>query len=310
MTFPRAQDLVTNKNPVVTDEVLLLGSELPPAPAGEGVAIDDVLNLQLQTMTFREALDTVTSVPHLLVGEYREVGNTQSANVTTDFSLANQHLYIDVQTVTTGGVITVTGASIDESTGVVTDDDTEDITITSENGVLYQTDKKWWEVTTIDVETGDIDTIDFDYGVVGYLDMGNKNFKIHGFRADFEADGATPDIMLRIRKIQDEGSKVFTVVTMEEIGFDATVGNGVIDDNKRTAGDSRAFTMGATLLADGQMLCLKNLDYNTFYTADENILESATKAEGIIVDFIGSPSGNINAIATATITLYYSFDIN
>jgi hypothetical protein len=306
----RASELTTNKNPVTTDELYLLGDQSPPNPAGEGVSIDDVLNLGLQTITFRDALDTVTAVPHLLTGEYREVGNTQSANVTTDFSLANQHLYIDVQTVTTGGVITVTGASVDESTGVVTDDDTEVITITNDNGVLYQTDKKWWEVTTIDVETGDIDTIDFDYGVVGYLDFGNKNFKIHGFRAEFEADGATPDILLRIRKIQDEGSKVFTVVTMEEIGFDATVGNGVIDDNKRTAGDSRAFTFGATALADGQMLCLKNLDYNTFYTSDENIMESATKAEGIIVDFIGSPSGNINAVAHATVTLYYSHDIN
>ena len=300
--FTRLDKLTREGIPLLTDFLLSIGD------TGERIQIGDILRINPEVIIFRDALDTVTAVPHILTGEYREVDNTIITDVTTDFALANQHLYIDVQTVTTGGPIVITGASVDEASGVVTDADTETITITDDNARLYQTDKKWLEITNIDVETGAIVSVDFDYGVMGYMDLGNRNFSVLGFRAEFEADGATPDIQLRIRKIQDEGAGRFTIVTMEAIGFDATVGNGVIDDNKRTTTDDRSFTLGATLAADGQMVVLKTTDYKTFFTADENIIEGASKAEGIIVDYLGSPSGNINAIAHCTLTLFIEFD--
>ena len=300
--FTRLDKLTREGTPLKTDFLVATSNE------GERMEIRDVLNVNPQVMVFRDSLDTVTTVPHLLTGEYREIDNTIITDVATDFALMNQHLYIDVQTITTGGDIVITGASVAESTGVVTDADTETITVTDDNARLYQSDKKWIEITNIDVETGDIVSIDFDYGVMGYLDMGNRDFSILGFRAEFEADGATPDIQLRIRKIQDEGAGRFTVVTMEAIGFDATVGNGVIDDNKRTSTDDRSFTLGATALADGFMAVLKTTDYKTFYSADENVIEGSSKAEGIIIDYLGSPSGNINAIAHCTLTIFYEWN--
>lgn len=274
---------------------------------GEKVPIKEVLNLQTQVLVFRDALDTVTSAPHVLTGEYREIDNTIITDVTTDFALANQHLYIDVQTITTGGDMVITGASVDENTSVVTDDDTETIVIGDDNAVLYQTAKKWLEVTNIDVETGDIDTIDFDYGVMGYLDLGNRNFELLGFRAEFESDNTGADIQLRIRKVQDEGDGVFTLVLVESIGIDSTGGNGVIDDNKRTSGDDRSFTFGATAWLSGAMAVLKAGDYRTYFSSDENIIEGADKAEGIIIDYLGSPSGNINNVAHCTLTLFYEW---
>ena len=300
--FTRLDKLTREAAPLLTDFLLSIGDR------GEKVQVGDVLRINPQVMVFRDALDTVTAVPHLLTGEYREIANTLSADYTTDFALANQHLYIDVITVTTGGDIVITGASVSEGSGVVVDDDTETITITSDNAKLYQSNKKWQEITNIDIETGAIDTIDYDIGVVGYLDMGNRDFTILGFRAEFEADGATPDIQLRIRKVQDDGNGLCSIVLMESIGIDATVGNGVIDDNKRTSTDDRSFTFGATALADGFMAVLKTTDYKTFYTGDENVIEGASKAEGIIIDYLGSPSGNINAIANCTLTIFYEWD--
>ncbi len=202
----------------------------------------------------------------------------------------------------------ITGASVDESTGVVTDADTETITITDTNATVYQTNKRWLEITNIDMSTGAIATIDYDIGVVGYMDLGNRNFTVTGFRAEIEANDVTPDIQIRIRKVQDDGLGVMQLVTIESIGIDATVGNGVIDDNLRTSTDDRSFTFGATALASGQMAVLKNTDDKTYFTADENIIEGASKAEGIIIDYLGSPSGNINAVDHVTLTLFIEFD--
>ncbi len=300
--FTRLDKLTREAAPLLADFLLSIGD------SGERVQVGDILRINPEVITFRDALDTITTAPHYLTGEYREIANTLSADYATDFALANQNLYIDVITVTTGGDFVITGASVDESTGVVTDADTETITITDTNATVYQTNKRWLEITNIDMSTGTIATIDYDIGVVGYLDLGNRNFTVTGFRAEIEANGATPDIQIRIRKVQDDGLGVMQLVTIESIGLDATAGNGVIDDNLRTSTDDRSFTFGATALASGQMAVLKNTDYKTYFTADENIIEGASKAEGIIIDYLGSPSGNINAVDHVTLTLFIEFD--
>lgn len=301
--FNRLDKLTREAAPALTNFLLSIGDK------GERMQIGDILRINPEIISWSIRLTSITDASYPVAGEMREVDNTVSASVATDFALANHHLYVYVDSITTGGDMVITGASVDENTGVVTDDDTETIAIlTTPVDIYYQTTKKWLEVTNIDILAGTIDTIDFDYGAVGYLDLGNRNFSLTGMRVDFLASGATADIGIRIRKIQQGAAGQFTIVPVENIGIDATAGNGEIQDGIRTAGDDRSFTFGVTAMADGDHAGMKAGDYNTFFTNDENIIEGATKNEGFMIDFIGIPSGGILNIDHATVVLYIEFN--
>ena len=249
----------------------------------------------------------VTDTQFTVTGELREVANTQAGDYATDFGVGNQHVYIYVDDITAGGDIVITGTSLSESTAVPVPADTETIVVDTSVDLYYQSDKKWLEVTNIDVSatTG----IDYDIGIVGYIDLGNRNWRLEGFRAEFRVSSDTGDIRFRIRKVQDDGSKKMSLVPIEDIGFDSTVNNGQVYDHVRTGGDERSYTAGSTLAPNDAMFGFKQGDFSTFFSGDENILESADKAEGVIIDFLGEPSGGISAIDHGTITLYYKLGL-
>jgi len=242
----------------------------------------------------------------LFVGELRTVTTGETTDYATDFAVYSQHICLNVTALTGSGSVVVTGTSLPEADGIPVTSDTETITVNATG--RYQTDKKWWEVTNIDAIVSGITAITYDIEVCGYLDWGNESTSVIGFRLDGVMDGASPDLSLRIRKIQDDGSKKMTIVPMEDIGFDLGGGAAGIVDNLRTAGDDRSYT-SATLIGGGGTdinINLKALDYNTYFSSDENIIEGA-KAEGIIIDLRGQPtSGGITTMDRITLILYYS----
>jgi hypothetical protein len=212
-------------------------------------------------------------------------------------------LFILINSITTGGNITITGTSVSEVTAVPVAGDTEVITVDTTSNQYYQSDKKWLEVTNIDVSA--LTSPNYDVGVVGYIDIGNRDFTLLGSRAEFKTSGTTADIRFRVRKVQDDGAKKMSLVAMEDIGFDSTIGNGQYYDNIRTGGQDRSYTMGVSLSASDMMIVFKQGDYSIYFTNNENYIECSGKAEGIIIDFLGEPTGGISSIDHGTITLYY-----
>ena len=248
-----------------------------------------------------------TTAAFILVGEFRVVDSTVLADYTTDFGVNNQHLCLKVNTMTgAGGTVTITGDSVDEGGAGVTAADTETITVDTAGGQRYQSDKKWLKVTNIDAIVTGITAIDYDIETCGYQDMGNEDFTILGFRLDVLCGAFACDLGMRIRKIQDDGSKKMSVVEFENIEFESQNADGDITDNFRTAGNDRSYNYGIRMANDGELVCLKMTDYSTFFSGDENVFEGSTKAEGFIIDFFGASGGGITSIDGAHLTVYYS----
>jgi hypothetical protein len=261
-----------------------------------------------QSIPFTVGLGGKTNAEFHLVGEQEEQATGQTGDYTTDFGPGNQHIAILVNSITTGGDIVITGTSVTESGGLVTTGDTETITVDTTAGQLYQTDKKWLEITNIDVTTGTIVGINYDIQHLGYLDGANTNFTIEGFRADVLTNGALSDFAVIIEKVQDDGGKKCSVVTMEDYGHDSTVSGGAYFDNLRTGADDRSYTMGSNLAASDEMICYKTLDYSSYFSSDENVIEGAAKNEGIMIRFEGRTAAgaatNISSIENCNLTLY------
>lgn len=247
-------------------------------------------------------VDGVTSTKYIWLGEQRTESSGATGDYATDFSLDNQHLYLYVNSITGTGVVTITGTSISESSGVPTTSDTETITLDASTSQYWQTDKKWLEITNIDIPAG-VTAINYDIGVVGYLDMFNIDFKITGLRVDMQSSGVNSNLSIRIIKIQDDGGKKMSVVDIEHLGMNANT--GVYTDDLRTGGDDRSYTYTSTAWASGENFVMKVGDYDTYFSSDENILEGSDKAEGIIIVLEGTGGGNINNVENLSMNIEY-----
>jgi hypothetical protein len=299
--FNRLDKLTRDENPSLSTPLVVASDK------GEKVVLQDALGTLVQAMSWHDDLSGISSSTLYLTGELREINNTQTGDFATDFGVVNQHVYIYVDDITTGGDIVITGTKVGESNGIPVAG-SETITVDTTVDQYYQTDAKWLEVTNIDVSSGAITGIDYDIGIVGYLDMGNRDFTVVGVRAEWEASNTLADVGIRIRKVQDDGNGKMSLVDIEKIGYDSTAGNGELADQKRTAGDDRSFTFTVSAWVAGGMAVIKAGDYNTFFTNDENVMESSSKAEGIIIDYIGIPSGNISNVEHGSVTIYYTLD--
>lgn len=298
-------------------------SEMTPAGALTGAELFEIVqsgntrNLDLdsiigynsvQTKVYTTPLTNVVDTVFPMVGTLREVGSGETGDVATDFPVSNQHAYIYVNSITTGGDIIITGTSLSEGTAVPSAADTETITVDSTSvNQYYQTSKKWWEITNIDVSSGDITGINFDYGVVGYPDMGNRNFKIIGYRCDAYAQGNSPDFSIIIYKVQDDGNGKMSLVTIEDIGVDSgEVGNQIVDNIRTGANDRSYDPVVANIWLDNTNLVFKQLDFDTYFTNDENIFESSSKDEGYIIRVEGEPAGGITNVDFISLELFYN----
>ena len=260
----------------------------------------------LQTKVYTSPLTGVVDSIFPMVGTIREVGAGETGDVATDFPVSNQHAYIYVNSITTGGDIVITGTILSEGTAVPSAGITETITVDTSTDQYYQTSRKWWEITNIDVTSGTIVSIDYDYGVVGYPDMANRNFKLIGYRLDAYSSSSNADFSLIIYKVQDDGSGKMSLVTIEDMGVDSGSAGNQISDNLRTGADDRSYNPTVTSIwLDNTNLVFKMLDFDTYFSSDENIFESATKNEGYIIRIEGEPVGGISGVDFISLELFY-----
>jgi hypothetical protein len=258
-----------------------------------------------QTVTFTLPLRGVVDSVINVTGEFRVVASNEVGDYATDFAVSNNHVYLLINAITGVGDITITGISLSESSSVPIVGDTEVITVDGTIGQYYQTSKKWWEVTNIDIPAG-ITVIDYDIGIVGYTDINNQNFELLAYRVDAFSQGVSPDFRFRLIKIQDDGSNKMSVVDVEDIGVDAGAAGDQIIDGIRVGGDDRSVNPAvASIWGDDTTLVFKQGDFSTYFAANENIFRSGTHDEGLIIRVEGSPSGGITNVDFCTIQLRY-----
>ena len=262
-----------------------------------------------QTLSFTESytipLRGVTDNEVTLTGELMTVAAGETGDYATDFAVSDQHVAILINTIDAGGAIVISGTSFDESTGVPTPLDTETITVDATAAQRYQTDKKWWEITNIDVSA--LTNPDYDIEVIGYNDQNNINFDISGYRCDAYAQGINADFTLLIYKVQDDGSKKMTLVTMENIGVDANGGADQIIDGLRVGGDDRSYNPAVgSIWGDNTILTFKQTDFDSYFSNDENIIEGKSKHEGYIIRITGSPAGAISNVDYISLKIRYT----
>lgn len=287
----------TNVKPSGTNYVVQVGYCVT-VDADDGVLDVDIqqaaaLPGQRVVMTFNMPLRGVTDTTLNMGGELREVAAAETGDYATDFAVTNHHIYLYVNSLTGSGVVTITGTSSSESTGVPSVADTETITVDAAS-VYYQSDKKWIEITNIDIPAG-ISAINYDIGVVGYVDLGNTDFKIIGYRCEATAQGVDADFAFIIKKIQDDGAKKMSIVTLENMAVDCGNGGEQWIDNLRTGGDDRSNTPAtAKIWVNNTVLCFKILDFDTYFSSDENHCLCSTAHEGYILRIEGQGGGITN----------------
>ncbi len=287
----------TNTKPTGTNYVVQIGYCVT-VDASDGVIDIDIQQAaaipgQRVVMAFNMPLRGVTDNTLNMGGEFREVAAAEVGDYATDFAVTNHHIYLYVNTLTGSGDVTITGTSNSESTGVPVVADTETITVDTASA-YYQSDKKWIEITNIDIPAG-ITAINYDIGIVGYVDLGNTDFKVLGYRCEATAQGVDADMSFIIMKVQDDGAKKMSIVLLEDLGVDC--GNGGVQwvDNLRTGGDDRSNTPAiARVWVNNTVLCFKMLDFDTYFSSDENHCLCSTNHEGYILRIEGQGGGITN----------------
>lgn len=231
-----------------------------------------------------------------------------TGDFTTRYGVRGNHVSILVNSITTGGVLTVTGTSIPEDTAVPMAGDTESITVTSTAGIRYQTIKKWLEVSSINVTSGTITGINYDIITLGYTDIGNQDFQLVGYRLEAEAGrtGDSTDLTFYINRVKDLGSKMYEIFPIENITLDNATNS--ITDNLRSGPDDRSFTCTppAELWKDDTHITIKQTDFTTYFGA-ESIVHASDADEGIIVYVTGNNLGYPDGTDYIRIQLRYIF---
>ena len=260
----------------------------------------------IKTMIFTLPIRGVTDATFNFIGEDRvHLAGETGLTFSTAFGLQNQHCALKINSLTGTGTVTFTGTSITEASGTVTTADTEVLAVTGTDEL--QTGKKWLEITSI--AFAGVSAIDYDIEILGYLDMGNSDWELLGYRADMRTTSDSSDFALVLTKIQDDGDDKHSHIIIEDYGHDSTGTGGKFFDHKRTGADDRDATISVNLAPDDSMICYKCLDFSTYFTSDENIFVGA-KDEGLIIHcegrgITGTLSG-ITAIDVITLTLYYT----
>ena len=267
----------------------------------EPAQLADGMKIISFTLPLTGVVDTI--VP--LAGTFRTVGAGATGDVATDWAVSNQHAFILVNSITGSGDITITGTSLNESTAVPSANNTEILPSVSATG-YYQTDLKWWEIIDIDIPAG-ITAIDYDYGVIGYPDQGNRDFRMLGYRCDAYSSSSTSDFSLIIYKVQDDGNKKMSIVTIESISVDSGPAGDQIIDNLRTGADDRSYNPSVgNIWLDNTTITFKQLDFANYFTGDEVIFEGKNKHEGYLISIEGEPPASaITAVDFIVIKIYY-----
>jgi hypothetical protein len=262
---------------------------------------------QIKALVFTTPLNGIVDRKFPIIGTFREIGAGETFDVVNSFPISNQHLYILVNSITTGGDLIITGTSLSESTALPVVGDTETISINTTNGQYYQTSKKWWEITHIDTTSNTIVDLNYDYGVVGYPDFGNRDFQVLGYRVDAYSQSDTPDFRIILFKVKDDGNKKMSIVNLEEIGVDSGNGGNQIIDFFRTGIYDRSYNPDVTnIWLNNSTLTFKQLDFNSYFQNNENTFLSSTKDEGVVMEIKGAPSAGISGVDYISVEFFYT----
>lgn len=238
------------------------------------------------------------------LGEYEDEQTGEIGDWSGPISLRNHKAFIRVNSITTGGDLVIGGTSVNPFTGVHAVSDTETITLDTTSSV-YLSSKTWTEIDSIDVSSGSITGINYDFGSLSLYDGFNTDFKMLGYRIDMRSQGNDPDIGFRIRKFTpDPATKKVSILTLEDIGWDSTGSNGQVIDSLRTAGSDRSFTFSDEAWDNNRQFTHKQFDFDFYFSSGQNRI-MGTQGEGILIDFVGAPSGGISNVDNAVLTLIF-----
>jgi len=294
--------IITNQRPKSPNIAHRVGVATQIGSMGRLVSDSHPSTDQMQVLTYTLPLKGVVDAILPLTGTFREIDSGETGDVGASFGVSNQHLYIYVNSLTGSGDVSIVGAQLSENSSVQDSTGEEVITI-DQAGTYYQTSFKWWEVDSITIPPG-ISAINYDYGVIGYPDMGNRNFSIIGYRCDAYADKDGADFSLLIDRVKDDGDKKMSVVPLENMGVQDE-GVGIVD-NLRTGEYDRSFLPNTSNFWEANsVLTLKQLDFNTYFTNNENDILSKEKNEGMFIRIEGEPGGGITDVDFIILYLYY-----
>lgn len=230
--------------------------------------------------------------------------NTLVSGETGDYStylaICNQHIWLSVNSIDAETIATITGISVGEADAGPVVGDTEQITIDVAGN--YQSYKKWLQLDSIVFNNAP--TIDYDIGVIGYIDFGNQKRTIEGYRADVRTSSGLGDLAIEIILLHDLGDNKFNLLYLEKYGFDSTALGGEYVDEAR--GGVRDVSLDTQLAPIDRELGLKALDFREYFGDDR--IAHGDEGGGLIVYFRGVEGGGIgggiSGIDHVTFTLY------
>ncbi len=252
-------------------------------------------------LPFSMPLTGVTASEFMLIGEERIISAGETGNYTTDFAVSGWNVAFLINSITTGGTITITGTSINKHTGAITVADTEAITIDTSLST-YRSLKRFYEVT--DITLSGIVGIDYDILVCGCETGLGTNYEVLGYVVDMMSSGVNPDINIQLYKIDMAVDNKITFTDMENIGIDSGAIGSQITDNIRTGADDRTNNPAvADIWGTTTKFRLEQRDFASYFTSDENIIYGSSEG-GFKVKLSGSPTGGLSAVDFIILTLY------
>ena len=199
-----------------------------------------------------------------LLGWNIQTDTAQILNSTTPITMAvaafHSHVVIDVSQISSPPfTIRLTGTSVNESTGVLSLGDTEDIAV-SANG-YYQSSKSWVTAVQLSiVESGKSCRVDI-YRTT-YWDNGNNDFAVNGARFEWLPD--TPgawSIRLRILHVENDGDiNIIDDKTFASTDTPPRAGNA--EPGKYKRGDYGGFILGTA--NEGLILIVDHTNIDKF----------------------------------------------
>ena len=245
---------------------------------GDATVVGEFMSEEIYELPLTFGMKGSMPTPAPMLGMNDIIAAGLTATDGTERMVGNNHVLLVVNSITGSGVVVVTGDSTSESDGSVDAAITENLTVDATGS--YQTNVKWQRITDVTIPGG-ISAINYDINRLGYWDHSNGDFRITGYRMEVTPTNATnADFQIQIFKVQDDGAKKTTIVTMEDMKVSGTT--PWLDDALRA--NARDYTTAtATLLKVGVPHVLKQGDFSTYFSSDENIMESAAKHEGIYV---------------------------
>ena len=255
--------------------------------------------------------------PFYIAGVFSDVSSNETTNYNTVFSARNNHILLTVNSITPSDVnlqcsIKVTGTKISESNKIAVPNFTETITFDATNNTKYQTLAKFYDITLISINhvNSNINSINYNIDVLGYVDFLNSNVKITGYRSEILGDlnSGNADIRLSLIRIK-QNDPVTTLLNIEDIEIDGNFegsNKGKIIDYQRTGSYNRTYevTSGADLWPSKSYFVLKMTDFNTYFTNQENYIEGGNN-EGILIKIDSSNLGPNNGPRFINIQVYY-----